>query len=184
MAYERRRTKKIILENTRLIYKPNFSGDPSLNYSPNDTSRNFNIVLDEKSQNARYGTCEDDMKPLKIEDLVNDGWNVKFTNDEDATPFLPVTASYKKRGPNIIKAIGTSSKIKVDESNISDLDSDYIENIDYITINSYEWEPGRIKAYLRDMFVTVEDDPFMRRFGSDFTNSELIDDADDDDVPF
>lgn len=182
MAYERRRTKKIIIKNARLIYRPNFSGAPD-QYNPDGAPRNFNIVLDEDNPDALYGTCSDDMKPLKIDDLVNDGWNVKFTKPDDdgnTTPFLNVTASYRKRGPMIIKGIGSSTKIKIDEDNISELDTDFIENIDYISINSYEWEPGRIKAYLKDMFVTVEDDPFRREYMADMDQDDVY----DDDVPF
>lgn len=186
MAYERKRQKKIIIENTRIIFRPNFSGDDSLNYSPGDTSRNFNIVLDETNPKAKYGTCASDMKPLKIEDLVADGWNIKWTKPDDdgnETPFVNVTASYKKRGPNIIKSIGGTTKIKVGEDDIGDLDSDFIENIDYITINAYEWEPGRIKAYLKDMFITVEDDPFMRRYGDDLSDDYAMVEEDES-IPF
>lgn len=188
MAYERKRTKKIIIKNTRFMFPPNFRGDPDRNYSPNDTSRNFTVVIDEDNKDAMYGTSSDDMKQLKIDDLVADGWNVKWTKpDEDGTQiaYIPVTASYKKRGPQIIKAIGgPKNKVKVDEDDIHTLDSDFVENIDYISINAYEWEPGKIKAYLKDMFITVEDDPFMREYGADMVGGPAMLDDEEDDIPF
>ena len=187
MAYERKRTKKIIIRNTRFIYRTNFAGNPDLNYSQNDTSRNFNIVLDENNPDAQYGTCMDDMKPMKIDDLVADGWNIKWTKPDDdgnQTAFVNVTASYRRRGPQVIKAIGgPSTKIKVDEDDIGELDTDFIENVDYISINAYEWDPGKIKAYLKDMFVTVEDDPFMREYGADMADDAAMVDEDED-IPF
>lgn len=191
MAYQRRRTKKVKIDNAKLQWRPNFRGNPEFNFSPEDHSRNFTVILEDDNPLMRYG-YSNEMKTLRISDLQNDGWNVKFTKPDEegnVTAYLPVTVSYKKRPPTIIKAIGGPDiKVSLDEDSVGDLDEDYIINIDTLTINGSPWENSSgsgTKAYLMNMFVTVEDDPFMREYG------DLSDDAPavvasaiDDDLPF
>ena len=87
-----------------------------------------------------------------------------------------------KRPPHIIKAIGGPDyRIALDEESVGDLDSEYIENLDHVDIRGWEYEPGKISAYLVNMYVTVEDDPFEREYG--IHQSEPADSVDDDDLP-
>ena len=163
---------KITLKNTRLIFRPNFSGEVD-RFGSSD--RYFNVIIDPKESQNRYG-IPSDMKPLKVEDLVNDGWNIRFTEeteDHPAEAFMKVKVAYRKRDgekvkrpPHIIKAIGGPDyRITLDEESVGDLDSEYIENLDHVDIRGWEYEPGKISAYLVNMYVTVEDDPFMREYG-------------------
>lgn len=187
MAYQK--PLKITLKNTRFIFNTNFSGALDKFGS---TDRYFNVIVDPKESQNSYGR-PGDMKPLKIEDLVNDGWNVRFTEEKEDYPsqaFIKVKASYRKRDgspvkrpPHVIKAIGGPDyKVTLDEESIGDLDSEYIENVEHVDIRGWEYEPGKISAYLVNMYVTVEDDPFTREYVD--APVERADEHLDDDLPF
>ena len=181
---------EITLKNTRFIFRPNFMGEVRSQYD--DGSKYVNIVIDENNPDNRYGKPSD-MKTLKVEDLVNDGWNVRFMEAKDDYPeqaFIRVKVAYKKRNgdpvkrpPHIIKAIGGPDyRVSLDEESVGDLDNEYIENVDHVDIRGWEYEEGKISAYLVNMYVTVEDDPFMREYGSFDDNQNRVDE--DDDLPF
>lgn len=185
MAYQRRRNKRIVINHAKLQWRPNFSGNPDQNFSPEDHSRNFTVIVEDGNADMEYGYAGD-MRPLSIEDLIADGWNVKWTKPDDEgnqTAYIPVTVSYKKIEPKIIKAIGTPDhKVRVREDTVSDLDDEIIIDIDILTINGSRWENvngSGTKAYLTNMFVTVEDDPFMRTYGAGLNDS-----FEEDDLPF
>lgn len=188
MNNTRRKTNKLTLENTRLVYRSHFTDEPD-NFG--NTSRYFNVYLDEDNPKNKYG-LPGAQRPLKIEDLVNDGWNVKFTKateDYESVPFIKVNVAYrnrdgskKRRTPLVIKQIGGPDyKVTVDEESIGDLDIEYIENIDYVDINAYEYEPGKVSGYLVNMCLTVEDDPFLREYGDAVAPAQKIE---EDDLPF
>jgi len=192
MAYERKRNKRIHLENTRIIFRPHFTDEPD---RFGNTDRYFNVVLDEENPNNTYGYPGEDT-PLKIEDLVNDGWNVRTQDGSDGyepASFIKVKAAYrnrdgseKRRKPNIIKQIGGPSyKVRMTEDNIAELDEEYIENIDWLDINAYEnpQKPGQHSGYVMNMCITVEDDPFARQFDFDIPSSTAPIEEEDD-VPF
>ena len=157
MAYKK--TNNIMIENARLIFK-NFSGEESkFNRAGN---KNFCVVLDH------------DM----ADELVAEGWNIKYLrpreDGEEPTPYLQVTVAYGNIPPKVIMIAGRN-KTPLDSLSIGTLDYAEIANVDLV-IRPYNWEVNGkqgIKAYLKTMYVEIEQDAFASKY-----------DFDDEEVPF
>ena len=155
-----KRTENIVIENARLIFK-NFAGEESkFNRKGN---RNFCVVLD--------GETADDLRDM--------GWNIKALkprDDEDEpTYYLQVTVAFGNFPPKVIMIAG-KTKTLLNEDTIDTLDDAEIKNVD-IVIRPYVWEMGGnsgIKAYLKTMYVTIEQDVFAGKY----------DCLEDEDLPF
>ena len=158
MAYKK--TNNIMIEDARLIFK-NFSGEESkFNRAGN---KNFCVVLDH------------DM----AEDLAAEGWNIKYLrpreDGEEPTPYLQVTVAYGNIPPKVIMIAGRN-KTPLDSVSIGTLDYAEIANVDLV-IRPYNWEVNGkqgIKAYLKTMYVEIEQDAFASKYDFD----------DDEEVPF
>lgn len=155
-----KRLDNIVVENARLIFK-NFAGEESkFNRAGN---RNFCVILDGDS----------------AEDLRQMGWNVKALrpreDEDEPTYYLQVTVAFENFPPKVIMISG-KTKTVLDEESISTLDYAEIANVDLI-IRPYHWEVNGkegIKAYLKTMYVTIEQDVFAGKY----------DCLDDEDLPF
>lgn len=140
----------VMLENVRLIFR-NFAGKEGMYNREGD--RNFAVLLtDEMAQG-----------------LSKDGWNVKelkAREEEDVPqPYLQVSVNFKGKPPRIVM-ITSRGRTPVDEDTIELLDWAEIRIADVI-LNPYNWAVNGktgIKAYLKTLFVTIEEDDLERKY--------------------
>jgi hypothetical protein len=114
-------------------------------------NRNFCVFLDEETAQA----------------LKKDGWNVRWlqprNEEEEPAPILKVKVQYQRRDgtrarPPRIMLITSKGKTPLDEGTVPLLDWAEIISAD-MEIRPYEYEPGKISAYLHSLWVTIRDDP-------------------------
>lgn len=149
MAQERKQTT---LEDVVLIFK-NFAGAEGQYNTAGD--RNFAVLLD----------------PDTAAQLATDGWNVRTLEakeeGEDDAFYLPVTASYKNQPPRIVM-ITSRGKENIGEDLVDVLDYAQMATVDLIC-NGYDWSvngKSGTKAYLKSMFVTIEEDFLERKYAN------------------
>lgn len=159
-----KKIENLVIEDARIIFK-NFSGKPSKFNA--EGKRNFCVYIPED----------------KVSELQDDGWNIKWTKprdvDEEPKAYIQVSINYGVIPPKIYM-ITSNNKNLLDEETVGSLDYAEIKYIDLI-IRPYIWEvngKSGIKAYVKNMYVTIEEDYFADKYSS---NHPIID---DDDMPF
>lgn len=142
--------EKVMIEGASIIFR-NFEGKES-QYNTKG-QRNFAVILDENN----------------AEKLLREGWNVKRLNPQEEgdipVPYIPVAVNFKNRPPRIVM-ISSSSRTNLNEDTVEVLDWADIRNVDLI-FNAYNWEVGDKvgkKAYLKSMYVTIEEDELERKY--------------------
>lgn len=160
---ETKRLENITIENAH-IFSRNFSGRERRPYNPEGV-RNFCVRLDRE----------------QADKLAKDGWNVrpgrKLEDGSEMDPFLQVAVKYGTINPNIYLIVGRK-KILLDEESVGRLDNAVIINVD-MTVHPRVWDVNGktgVKAYVRDMYVTVEEDVLSAKY-ADMG-------PDEDDFPF
>jgi hypothetical protein len=140
-----------MVEDAQIIFR-NFEGKEGQYNRKGD--RNFGVILD----------------PKTAQKMLKDGWNVKFLRsreeDETETPWVQVSVNFENRPPRVVM-ITSTSRTNLDESTVEVLDWADIQTVDLIA-RAYNWEVNGktgIKAYLKSMFVTIEEDELERKYG-------------------
>lgn len=144
------------MEDARIIFR-NFSGKEGRYNREGD--RNFAVLLDDKT----------------ADEMAEDGWNVKRLrpreDDEDdltGQAYLQVSVGYRGRPPRIVM-ITSRGRNELGEDQVEILDWADIRKVDLI-VRPYEWEVSGnsgIKAYLKTMFVTIEEDELELKYAED-----------------
>ena len=147
----RNNIENLKIENARIIFR-NFEGRKDT-YNKNGV-RTFGVVLED---------------PEVAMQLKADGWNVKVRpgreDDEPPRYHLPVTVSYGNYPPKIVMSAG-KAKVLLYEDTVGELDHSENASADMI-ISPYSWEvngDSGIKAYLKTMYVTIEQDEFADKY--------------------
>lgn len=144
--------QSFMIEDAELIFR-NFEGREGL-YNTKG-SRNFAVKLTE------------DM----AQKMLSDGWNVKWpkpgdeAEEDTRSPYIQIQVGYKIRPPHIVM-ITSTARTSLTEDNVEVLDWANIETADLIAVAS-KWEVNGktgIKAYLKSLFVTIEEDALERKY--------------------
>lgn len=115
------------------------------------------------------------------QELKADGWNVKVREGKEEgdpdVPYLAVKVSYENRPPRITM-ITSAGRFLLKESQLEMLDYADIVKVD-IVVNPYVWRmsDGKegVKAYLKTMFITIDEDDLERKYAEDDDHLPLED---------
>lgn len=149
----------LTIENARLLFR-NFSGRES-KYN-RAGQRNFCVYIDD---------------PEYAQKLIDEGWNVRIRppRDDGDEPryYMQVSVSFDNIPPTVYM-ITKHNKTRLDEEGIDALDFAEIKSVD-LTIRPYNWviqegtrnEKSGVKAYLRSMYVIIDEDELAEKYSSD-----------------
>lgn len=158
-------TRILTLRDTQLLYR-NFAGvEGKFNKAGN---RNVTVTIDD---------------PALVEDLIADGWNVRTQEprEEGDEPryLMKVKVNFdSSRPPRVIMIVG-KRRVTLDENSVAILDTADVVKAD-MTVVPYVWEIGDkagTAAYLKTMYVTIEEDPLDAEYSTYDEEPFAIDDS-------
>jgi hypothetical protein len=166
---------RITIEDAQMVWR-NFSGLPGRFNEEGD--RNFNVFLDDETAKL----------------LKKNGWNVRWLQPrEEGEPeraILKVNVKYRRRDgsatrPPRVVMISSRGKTTLTEPTIPILDWAEIEKTDMI-LRGFEYEPGKVSAYLHSIYVTIRDDPLEMKYYDvpDSAASAIVEEPAGEGAPF
>ena len=145
--------KSFKIEDAQIIFR-NFAGKESQYNREGD--RNFSVILD----------------PDTAAQMDRDGWNVKQLNPreegEEGAFYIPITVRFDNYPPKIVM-LSSTARTLLDEDRVEVLDYTDILTVDLIA-NGSDWAVNGktgTKAYLKTMFVTIDEDDLERKYAID-----------------
>lgn len=151
---------ELMIENAELFggQYMNFQGNPTP-FNPQGGVRTFAVAITKDGQ----------VDERLAQELLRDGWNIKYTNPREegdvAKPFVIVTVGFKF--PPHIVLITSKARTYITEETIDTLAWTNMKTVDVI-INGGKWTDDhgatKVKAWLKTMYVTVDEDPLMLKY--------------------
>ena len=140
----------VLIEDARLVFR-NFAGREGQFNREGD--RNCCVLLDQELAEA----------------MAADGWNIKALRSreegEPDQPYIQVSVNFRGRPPRVVQ-ITSRGRVDLGEQEVEVLDWVDIAHVDLI-FRPYEWNVNGktgIKAYLKSLFVTIEEDALEEKY--------------------
>lgn len=148
----------LVLENTRIIHK-NFEGRPGEFNRAGD--RSFSAVI----------------SPELVDALREEGWTVKELppregiDGSESLYYIQTRVNFDSNRPPRVCIVTKNGLVELTPETVKTLDSAEIVKVD-CTLHPHKWQNANgksgVKAYLRNMFVTLREDVLSEKYDAMF----------------